>query len=359
MITGMERLVAAIKGEASDRIPIFCNLIDQGAIELGMSPKEYFSRGEYVAEAQLKMLRKYGHDNVWSLFYVGKEAQLVGRTKILYAADGPPNVEDFVIRAYDDIHNLEVPQDVSTHPAFEESAKCMQILKREVGGKNPICAYVTATMTLPAILMGMDQWMELLFFGPPNLREELLVKCHELFVKEVAAYRKAGADVLIYSNPFGSTDTVPFKYFVEHSLEWIERDIGAVGPEGLVYYSGMAAINEVIDIVLERTGIGVYYLSNLDNVAEGKRIVAGRGLTCGVINDIALIDWTEDEIRNEVRRIIGAGMPGGKFLFGTAVMPRAIPEKNIRAMLEAAYRFGSYENTEETLRNRASTQVSV
>jgi uroporphyrinogen decarboxylase len=63
-----------------------------------------------------------------------------------------------------------------------------------------------------------------------------------------------------------------------------------------------------------------------------------------VIHDLRLIDWTRDEIRTEVRRMIEAGMPGGKFLFGTGVMPFAIPEENIRAMLEAAYRFGSYEN---------------
>jgi hypothetical protein len=26
-----------------------------------------------VAEAQLRMLAKYGHDNVWTLFYVGRK----------------------------------------------------------------------------------------------------------------------------------------------------------------------------------------------------------------------------------------------------------------------------------------------
>jgi uroporphyrinogen-III decarboxylase len=343
MITGMERLAAAIRGETSDRIPVFCNLIDQGAAELGMTPRDYYSKGEYVAEAQLRMLRKYGHDNVWSLFYVGKEAELLGCRKIIYAEDGPPNVEDFVIKTYDDIAGLQVPEDLAAHPAFEGELKCMDILRREVGGKYPICAYITSTMTLPALLMGMDKWMELLFLGPAEVRDDLLAKCHDFFVKEVTAYRKAGADVLVYSNPFGSTDTVPMKYFMASSLPWIEKDISAVGTGGVVYYCGMARFNKVIDTVLQRTGIGVYYLSPLDDIAEGKRIIAGRALTCGVINDINLIDWSADEIRREVKRMIEAGMPGGKFLFGTGVMPFTIPEKNIRTMLEAAYRFGSYE----------------
>ena len=339
-ITGMDRLTAAINGTVSDRIPVFCNLLDQGARELGLSLEEYYANGEHVAEAQLKMREKYGHDNVWSLFYVGKEAELMGCRKILFATDGPPNVEDFVIQTPDDIHKLKVPGDMAAHPAFEEELKCLRVLRREAGGKYPICAYITATMALPVLLMGMEKWLGLLFNGPAGLRDELLAKCHEFFVKEIAAYRAGGADVLVYSNPFGSTDTVSMKYFQEHSLPWIEKDIQAVGTAGILYYCGTSRFNRVIDTVLARTGIGAYYLSPLDDVAEGKRIIAGRGLTCGVINDIRLIDWSREEIRGEVKRMIEAGMPGGKFLFGTGVMPLQIPEPNIRTMLEAAYEFG-------------------
>lgn len=340
MMTGMERLVAAMNGTPFDRIPVFCNLLDQGAKELGISLEEYYAHGEHVAKAQLKMRERFGYDNVWSLFYVGREAELLGCKKIVFAEDGPPNVEHFVINSYEDIRRLQVPDDVSAHPAFQESLKCLRILRQEVGGRHPICAYITASMTLPALLMGMDKWMELLFLGPADAREALLAKCHDFFVREVVAYRKAGADVLVYSNPFGSTDTVPMKYFMEHSLPWIEKDIKAVGTTGVVYYCGMARMNRVIGAVLERTGIGVYYASPLDDLAEARRIIAGRGLTCGAINDIKLIVWSAAEVRQEVKRIIEAGMPGGRFLFGTGVMPVAIPEANIHTMLEAAYEFG-------------------
>lgn len=343
MTTGMERLVAAIKGEVSDRIPVFCNLLDQGAKELGMPLQEYYASGAHVAEAQLRMRERYGYDNVWSLFFVGKEAELLGCRKVRYAKDGPPNVEDFIIKNYDDIARLQIPADLNEHPAFREELNCLQILKREVGGRYPICAYVSSSMTLPALLMGMDKWLELLLLGPADLRDALLAKCYAFFVKQVTAYRDAGADLLLYSNPFGSTDTVPMKFFRDHALPWIEKEIQEVGPAGVIYYCGTSRFNRVIDTVLERTGIGVYYLSPLDDVADAKRIIAGRGLTCGVLNDLKLIDWTGEEIRAEVRRLIEAGMPGGKFLFGTGVMPYQIPEENIRVMLEAAYEFGSWE----------------
>ena len=141
--------------------------------------------------------------------YVGKEAELLGCRKIRYAINGPPNVEELVIQDLDDIAKLEIPDDITAHPAFQEELKCLSLLKREVGGRYPICAYVSSSMTLPAMLMGMDKWFELLLLGPAEPRDELLAKCHAFFVKEVEAYRALGADVLMYSNPFGSTDTVP------------------------------------------------------------------------------------------------------------------------------------------------------
>ena len=120
MNNGMERLVAAINGTPADRIPVFCNLLDQGAKELNIPLEEYYSSGEHVAEAQLRMLRKYGHDNVWSLFYVGREAELMGCKKILFAQEGPPNVMDFVIGSLDDIDTLQIPERLEDHPSFAE-----------------------------------------------------------------------------------------------------------------------------------------------------------------------------------------------------------------------------------------------
>jgi len=342
-MNGMDRLSAALNGAPADRIPVFCNLLDQGARELGLSLREYYSRGEHVAEAQLKMRAKYGHDNLWSLFYVGREAELLGCRKIIFADNGPPNVGHLILRTPGDIERLEVPPDVASHPAFAEVRKCLRILRGEAGGKNPICAYLTASLTLPSLLMGMERWMQLLLQGPFDLRDELLAKCSDFFRKEIEAYRAAGADVLVYSNPFGSTDFLPPRLVRELALPWMERDLEPGGTAGVVYYCGTARMNDGIPDVIERLGIRVFYLSPLDDVAEGKRQVAGRGLTCGVINDLRLTEWSRDEVKAEVRRVIEAGRPGGRFLFGTAVMPYGIPEENIRAMLEAAFLLGRTE----------------
>jgi len=342
-MTPLEITVAAANGRPAPRIPVYCNLLDQGARELGMPLREYYRRGEHVAEGQLRMRARFGHDNVWSLFYVGKEAELLGCREILYHDDGPPNVADFVIKDYADIERLEIPDDLTAHPAWAETAQCLEILRREVGATHPICAYLTASTTLPAVLMGMEKWLELLLLGPVDLRDELLRKCSEFFHKEVAAYRAAGANVLIYSTPFGSTSMLGMKRFEEFVLPWMRRDLEPGGVAGVVYYCGMAPFNNVIARVRKELGIGIYYISPLADLAEAKAIIGDQGLTCGVIDDIQMIQWTPEATRAEVKRQCEIGMTGGRFLFGTGVMPLAVPEANIQAMLAAAFEFGQYQ----------------
>lgn len=341
-MTPIEILTAAINGQPAPRVPIFCNLLDQGASELGMTQKEYYAKGENVAEGQLRMRARYGYDNVWSLFYVGKEAELLGCKEILYADSGSPNVKDFIIKNYDDIEKLEIPNDLTASPVWQEIAKCLAILTSEVGKTHPVCAYLTASTTLPAILMGMDKWMELLMLGPVDVRELLLTKCCDFFQKQAAAYRAAGANVLIYATPFGSTYFVGMKRFMEFSMPRMQRDLAAGGVANMVYYCGMAPFNNVIEQVMSTLGIGVHYISPMDSLAEAKAIIGNRGLTCGVIDDIRMINWTPEQTRAEVERIMEIGKPGGHFLFGTGVMPQAIPEANIIAMLDAAFKYGSY-----------------
>jgi len=80
----------------------------------------------------------------------------------------------------------------------------------------------------------------------------------------------------------------------------------------------------------------------MDDIKEAKQIIAGRAIAAGVINDIELVRWSKTEIRNEVKRMLEAGMPGGKFFFGTLVMPYSIPDINIKYMIDAVKEFGRF-----------------
>jgi uroporphyrinogen decarboxylase len=342
MMNGMKRLQAVITGQQPDRVPVFCNLLDQGAGELGMGMKEYYSRGENVAEGQLRMREKYGYDGVMGMFYAGMEAEMLGCSSIVYAEDGPPNVGHLVIQKLEDIETLVVPEDISVLPRFRELATCIRILKERVGGQYPVIGLVTASFSLPALLMGIAGWMELFLCGDPGLRSLLLEKCSLFCRRQIQALREAGADLIIYTNSVATANFITLTQFKALALPTILSDLQPVGTDGIVYFNGGGRINPHLSILLEQTGLRAFYINPFDDIAEAKAALGRQALLVAAINDISLILWTEEDIDREVQRIMETGKQGGGFVFSTLMMPCAIPEKNVRVMLDAAYRYGRY-----------------
>jgi uroporphyrinogen decarboxylase len=341
-MNALERVSTVLQGKIPDRVPIFGNLLEQGAKELGMSIEEYYSKGEYVAEGQLRMRERYGYDNLSGFFFAGKSVEMLGCQKIIYSESGPPNVGHFVIQEDKDIEDLEIPADLTQAPGFADVADCIRILRSEAGGEFPIGGSVISTFSLPALLMGIDRWLTLFINGPRSLCRELLEKCSEFCIREIQALRDAGVDMVSYSNPVGSADFITRSQFKDLALEWIIRDIDAVGSEGITYFNGGGRINPMLDLIIENTGIGAYYINPRDDVAEAKAIIGNRGVSSGVINDIRLHDWSPEEIDREVQRIMAAGAEGGRFFFGTLVMPYLLPEENIEALFRSAFRHSEY-----------------
>ena len=342
-MNGWERLQALSTGQPVDRIPIFCNLLDQGAAELGISIKDYYANAENVAEAQLRMREKYGYDNLWGLFYVGREAEILGCRNIVFSDNGPPNVGQMIIKSARDIENLEIPEDIYAHPAFEQSRRCLEILRREAGDRYPVCAFVSSSTSLPAMLMGAEKWLELLLFGPASLRDEMLAKCSLFVQRHIQACRKAGAQLCGYAAPFSTPGMLGPSLYRSVGLPWLRKDLALDGPADIVMHGGGMPLGPVLADVLEGLPLAACYLHPFDDIAEAKKQIAGRVLCCGTLNDIKLLSWTGDQIETEVQRILAAGLPGGKFCFGTFVMPFDIPPANIRRMIDAVTRYCNHE----------------
>lgn len=348
MSYGMDLIGPLLQGRIPERVPICCNLLEQGADEMGMSIEQYYQKGEYVAEGQLKLQEKYGHDVVWGFMHTAKTMELLGAQHIIYSKDGPPNVGELVLQKYEDIYSLEVPEDIFNAPAFYEWRRCIELLAEHTAGRIPIVSNVVSAFTFPIIMMGFDKWLTLLFSGRSDLINATLSKAHLLTTRLIDALRRAGAQLISYSNPLGTSEFITHEQFIDLSLPWVKKDFAAAGSQGLVYFGGGGPILDQIQDLMRECGAGAFYMHPSDHIPSAKRVVNGKGVVTGVINDMKLLHhWNADEIRSEVRRIMLEGGPGGGFMFGTLVMPYKIPSDHIKIMLDAAREYGRCEYIEE------------
>lgn len=307
-------------------VAVYFNLLEQGVGELGA--ENYYADGERAAEIAIRMREKHGYHNVWGLFGPSLEPQLFG------AAPG----EEF--SHFNSLEKLRVPDLLGCEPCLEETLRSLRLLRRELGGRYPICARVTGSMTMPSMLIGIEKWMELLFLGPTHLRDDLLQKCSGLVNKQIALYREHGADLIVYSDPFGSTDMVTSGVFRELSLPWILRDLQPVGVRGILYSCGSSRLGSRLSEVHQATGLSAYQLSSLDELAATRASVGISPLCLGTINYFKLVRGSREQIREEVRRVMQEGvLSGGNFAVSTSVMPLSISDSSIRDLVDAVSEF--------------------
>jgi uroporphyrinogen decarboxylase len=334
-VTPLEALGRTLAGERV-RPLVLCNLLEQGAREVGASLRDYYADGELVAEGQLRLRARYGHDAVWALLYVAKEAELLGAppSSIAFVDDGPPTLARPPYASPEAALATPLPDDLRDQAAMREPLRCLRALRREVGGRVPIVTYVTASTTLPALLLGMEAYMALLLDGPSPALDALLARCSDVARREIALYREEGADVVLYASPFASTDLLPRPLVERVVLPWVERDL-APRSDGVVFYAGAARVADTAGLVRQRVGLRAFYPGPTDDLAAVRRAVGPDALVAGVVNDVRLVDGSMDDVRAEVRRVF-AHAPGGPFLFGTVLMPLAMPEPHVRALVDEA-----------------------
>ena len=68
-MNSMQRVLTALSHKEPDRVPMFLLTTLHGAKELGLTIEEYFSRADYVAEGQMRLLKKYRSDCLYPFYY--------------------------------------------------------------------------------------------------------------------------------------------------------------------------------------------------------------------------------------------------------------------------------------------------
>ena len=138
MTTGnssLQRVLTTLSHQEPDRVPLFLLLTTHGAKELGLSIREYFSRPEYVAEGQLRLQRKFGHDCLYAFWYAAAELEAWGGNAIFYE-DGPPNAGAPIFTSRSQIMTARRPQ-VAASPILQNILASIALMKQGVGDAAP------------------------------------------------------------------------------------------------------------------------------------------------------------------------------------------------------------------------------
>lgn len=337
-MNSFERVVAVLNHELPDCVPAGPVLLMQGAAELGLSLEEYFSRGENLAEGQLRLWEKFGHDLLCGFPHVVEDITAFGAS-LMYFRNGPPSAGEMVIRSYDDAFNLAIP-DPASSPVLNETLRALHLLAGQVKGEVPIVGACIAPFSLPSMLMGTEMWMELLFIEEPAVRQPVLDHLLNVTLEFCAAWANAqlaaGADVVVLADGMSSAAVLTRPQFMDLALPVVRAVVRRI--DGPVLHEGVGDIVPMVDL-LPSTGVVGLMLTPRDNLSATKTLVGQQLALIGNLNNIEMRRWSPADMTRTAQSALAQAAPGGGFILAAQgpEVPLGVSDDVIHALVHAAH----------------------
>ena len=338
-MTPLERTMTAIGQKEPDRVPLFLLTTMHGAKELGMSIREYFSRGENVVKGQTILQKKHDSDCYYGFFYASAEVEAWGGD-VIYIADGPPNAGRPIIRSPQEIESIEVPE-VASCKNLEKITSCLRGLSRESAGKIPVVGVVMSPFSVPVMQMGYEPYLDLIY-TQPELFRELMKKNQQFCVEWANTQLEAGANAICYFDPVSSPTCIPPELYRKTGMVVAKETIARIkGPTATHLASGRSL--PIIDD-LATTGTAILGTSALEDIGDVKRACNKRLTVLGNLNGIAMRHWTPAEAERIVKDTIQKAGQGGGFILSDnhGEIPWQVPDSVLLAISNAVKKYGTY-----------------
>lgn len=304
-----ERVRAALAGRDPDRVPFFLPAGLHAAREGGRTLREALRDGAALAEGQLWLRERFGHDVVSAFSYVAAEVEAFGGEAIFYD-DGPPNAGEPPL-ADPALLARAQPPDPRTAPSLAPTLRAAGLLRTALGEEAPVLAGAVGPFSLPALLVGLPRYLEMLY-GPPGPLQGLLALCEAFSTSWLAALFEAGASMVAVFEPLASPTLVERARWLASGAPALRRLIAGAGGPVIVSLASAPVGAALPDLLaLGPTGLFAAAEDDLDAVRSACR---GKALLLGTLSGQGLRRLAPREARAKVRALLRQVGPGGGFL---------------------------------------------
>ncbi len=217
-------------------------------------------------------------------------------------------------------------------------------IREHFGDRVLVTGRTAGPYSSAGLLYGLQETMMLMFSDPQLLRDtcEFFVELQTMWG---LAQLKAGAHALWLGDCNAMSNLVSLKQYSEFAFEPCKRLVDAYRKGG-----GITILHnsEIRLPYLEKTAEmkpDILSMGPEADLAEVKKAKGSRIALIGNIDQVKyLMNGSPQEVAQETERVMQTGKPGGGYIFNTGDMvPRDVPEENMRVMVRTARRHGHYD----------------
>ncbi len=329
-----QRLMNTLMGQPVDRVPVLAVLGAYGGKLTQTDLKTLYRDPAAWVAGQQAVQEAFGFDLVMTEFNYSAIAEAFGG-EVAWFSDQAPNIKRPATSSAEAALQMALPdpQQSGRLPAILESTRRLAERYKE---QVPVIGVVPGPAILPALLIGMEQWMETLLFAQDSAGK-LLEHTGSFFVTWANALLQAGADCLVVTEGMAAAEIAPRELFAERFLPHLATTFSQVlGPKVLHQTGG--SINHILDLLPGLDGLVAVAIGSKDDLAQARALI-GPGLTLiGNLDNLCFPTASPDELYAMALACLQTAAPNGHYILSNAGadISLATAPENLKALLAAS-----------------------
>ncbi len=339
-LNSVERVRRAIAGETPDRVPVIPLVIHLTMKLAGVRYDHYAQDPKLLMETQVRAWQTFGYDG----FHITSDNWILPSAlgcPIQFFPDQPPVSVNPVLANSKELSLLNRPQS-GTEGRMAFKVEATRLTAEAVGDRCYLkTCFDQGPFSLATAVRGIEQLM-LDCYDDPQFVFDLLEICTDAVIKFARACGQAGCHALTFGD--STAGLLSPDLFKRFALPFEKQVIEALADLDMpVFLHICGDTSHIIDSMVA-SGAPALEIDFQNDIAYYKEKTRGQVCLQGNIEPSGiLLQGTTEEVREACRQAIEQGKPGSRYILSSGCeVPRDTPHENLRAMIEAAKEFGSY-----------------
>jgi len=334
------RILATLAGKPLDRRAFIPVLSLYGARLTDCPLDRYYSDPAAFCAGQAAVYKEFEPDMLLGPFSFALVGAAFG-SELKFSTVQPPNVRRPAITSLAGWDELVLP-DIDSNPHLLYFREATRLMANTFGDQVPVAACLPAPIDIPALVMGMEGWLDLVLFDRPGAGR-VLDKVNAFFIRLANCLYSEGAMVAVLPCGYASPSVLNREPVASLLRPALEQALGQLHGPSVLHHCGAPLLGH-LDILTGLPSVIGYALTYDEGLARTRQILGPLPALLSGPLGTSVAEMNAAQVKEVCRTILQERdrAHDKRFILATlgADVPWHTPPENLRAMREALAEVG-------------------
>jgi MtaA/CmuA family methyltransferase len=336
-MNGYERMVAALKGQPVDKIPVMLHNFMVAARELNVTMKQFRDNPRVIADAFIKSVEKYDLDGVLIDVDTVTLAGSLG-VPVDFPDDLPARSHKGCLDSLDDIKYLK-HVNIENYKYIQIWLESVRLVKEYFGNTILIRGNCDQSpFSLAGLVRGSELWLTDLYMAESAMIHELLEYCTDATCQFIRLMAQTGAHMLSNGDSLAGPDLIAPEMYEMYALPYEIKVVEEAHKKGLFYTLHICGDTGLILDKMLKTSADAFENDSKTDVYKAYEILHDKVTFIGNVDPSGVLaNGSPELVRSITLELLDIFSKTRYFILNSGcALPSHTPEINLRTFVETA-----------------------